>query len=143
MKKQRESNKDKASLNVNDTRSVITYDDTKIKEEIAKLKEELDELRKRRPISSETIARNNLDKDLSDKARYERELVTTFRKGFMAKLIDADDSIKNFYSNLLNLINNYKKAKVRHAFAKETVRVGREKIAYIKMSPSGKRMYLF
>jgi len=61
----------------------------------------------------------------------------------MAKLIDADDSIKSFYSNLLNLINNYKKAKVRHAFAKETVRVGREKIAYIKMSPSGKRMYLF
>lgn len=139
----RESNKEKASLNVNDTRSVNTYDDTKIKEEIAKLKEELDELRKRRPISSETIARNNLDKDLSDKARYERELVTTFRKGFMAKLIDADDLIKNFYSNLLNLINNYKKAKVRHAFAKETVHVGREKIAYIKMSPSGKKMYLF
>ncbi|MCR5786832.1 MAG: hypothetical protein K6G28_03955 [Acholeplasmatales bacterium] len=119
------------------------YDDSKLVNEINKLKEEIDELKRRRPVSSETIARNNLDKDMTDKARYERELVTTLRKGFKAKLISAEDPLKKCYSDLMNLINNYKKAKVRHAFAKDTLHVGRENIAFIKMSPSGKKMYVF
>ena len=81
--------------------------------------------------------------EIVDTPHYETELVTTITKGFKAKLINAPDEIKNLYDDLLNIVNQYKKCRARHAFAKDTIVHGRNKIAVIKMSPSSKRMYIF
>ena len=125
-----------------------------LKEELAKANQEIDELNKKLEehiasnvhinVNSRTNASNSFTTDnLTDKSHYETILKTTVTRGFKAKLITADDSIKQTYSDLLNIPFKFKRGNVRHAFAKDTIVLGRTKVAVLKMSPSSKAMYLY
>lgn len=78
-----------------------------------------------------------------DSPHYETELVTTISRGFKSKLINAPDDLKQLYNDLLNQVNQYKRGNVRHAFSKDSIVLGRTKIAVIKISPSSKALYIF
>jgi len=123
-----------------------------LREELAKANDEISELNKKldNHIASDVhIDTNNnsqtifTTENLSDKSHYETELKTTITRGFKAKLLVADDSLKQTYSDLLNIPFKYKRGNVRSAFAKTTLVLGRTKVAVLKMSPSSKAMYLY
>ena len=84
------------------------------------------------------------ESNLANAPHYETETVSIIRKGFKSRLIsDAPQELKDCYISLVNLTSKYKKAKVRESFSKEVIHVGRQNVAILKMSPSGKAMYLF
>lgn len=125
-----------------------------LKEELAKANQEIDELNKKLEehiasnvhinVNARTNTSNSFTtENLTDKSHYETVLKTTVTRGFKAKLILADDAIKQTYSDLLNIPFKYKRGNVRHAFAKDTIVLGRTKVAVLKMSPSSKAMYLY
>lgn len=122
-----------------------------LKEELAKANEEIDALNKKleEHIASNVHVNGSRGKEsfstenLTDKSHYETVLKTTITRGFKAKLIVADDSLKHTYSEILNVPFKYKRGNVRHAFAKDTIVLGRTKVAVLKMSPSSKAMYLY
>lgn len=75
---------------------------------------------------------------------YETETVTVVRKGFKSRLINTEnEGLKTVYQNIANLCNKYKKTKIRESFAKEVIHVGRNNVCILKMSTSGKAMYLY
>jgi len=123
-----------------------------LREELAKANDEISELNKKldNHIASDVHIDTNSNsqtifttENLSDKSHYETELKTTITRGFKAKLLVADDSLKQTYSDLLNIPFKYKRGNVRSAFAKTTLVLGRTKVAVLKMSPSSKAMYLY
>ncbi len=134
------------------TKEAENEDVKALKEELAKANEEIETLNKK---LEEHIASNvHIDtagnakktfttENLTDKSHYETELKTTVTRGFKAKLIVADDALKQTYSDLLNIPFKYKRGNVRNAFAKTTIVLGRTKVAVLKMSPSSKAMYLY
>jgi hypothetical protein len=81
---------------------------------------------------------------LANAPHYETETVSIIRKGFKSRLIaDAPDELKDLYNKIANMCSKYKKTKIRESFSKEVIHVGRQNVAILKMSPSGKAMYLF
>ncbi len=75
---------------------------------------------------------------------YETETVTVVRKGFKSRLVNTpNEGLKTVYQNIANLCNKYKKTKIRESFAKETIHVGRNNVCILKMSTSGKAMYMY
>ena len=78
-----------------------------------------------------------------EEPHYETELVTTITRGFKSKLIRANDDLKNLYNDLLNQVNHYKRGNVRHSFSKDTLVLGRTKIAVIKISSSSKALFIY
>ncbi len=123
-----------------------------LKEELAKSNQEIEDLKKKldEHLSScstflvptarkETFTTENL----TDKSHYETELKTTITRGFKSKLILANDELKHTYSELLNIVFKFKRGNVRHAFAKDSIVLGRTKVAVLKMSPSSKAMYMY
>lgn len=67
--------------------------------------------------------------------------VVRLNKGFMARLIQSDDELKQRYSEIKNALLSYKKVKARQSWKRETFKAGREVIA--KLSYRGKTMCLF
>ncbi len=83
-------------------------------------------------------------KTLKAEPHYETETVTVVRKGFKSRLVNTpNEGLKTTYQNIANLCNKYKKVKIRESFAKETIHVGRNNVCILKMSTSGKAMYMY
>ncbi len=64
-----------------------------------------------------------------------------YDKSFTARIIQSDDEIKNWYTEIKNELLSYKKAKCRMSWKRETFKVGKEVVA--KLSFRGKTMCLF
>ena len=64
-----------------------------------------------------------------------------YDRSFTARLIQADDNVKQWYTNLKNDLLAYKKVKARISWKRETFRVGRKVVARIAFR--GKTMCLY
>ena len=63
------------------------------------------------------------------------------RKSFLAKLIQSDDEVKEYYSILKNELLSYKQLKSRYSWSVETFKYRRTHIA--KMNVKGRTLYLY
>lgn len=64
-----------------------------------------------------------------------------YNKSFTARLIQSDDEVKQWYTNLKNELLSYKKIKARTSWKRETFRRGRQVVA--KICFRGKTMCLY
>lgn len=64
-----------------------------------------------------------------------------YDKSFTARLIQSDDEVKQWYTELKNDLLSYKKVKARMSWKRETYKIGKEVVA--KISFRGKTMCLY
>lgn len=64
-----------------------------------------------------------------------------YDKSFTARLIQSDDEVKHWYTELKNELLSYKKIKARMSWKRETFKIGKEVVA--KISFRGKTMCLY
>lgn len=62
-----------------------------------------------------------------------RIIVIRYNKSFTAKLIQSDDRVKNYYSEIKNCLLSYSNVKNRMSWKWESFRIGRKTIAKIRM----------
>ena len=68
-------------------------------------------------------------------------IIARYKKSFMARLIQAPDEIKGFYSDLKNQILSYKKVSSRVSTSFDSINNGRKALA--KFNVRGKTLYLY
>ena len=68
-------------------------------------------------------------------------LIVRYNKGFIAKLRQSDDSLKQIYSTIKNELLAYKRVKARNSWKAESYRFGRQLI--VKMVVRGKALCLY
>jgi len=68
-------------------------------------------------------------------------IVARYKWSFMARLIQAPDEIKGFYSDLKNQLLSYNKVKSRVSTSSDSINLGRKGIA--KFNVRGKTLYLY
>ena len=81
------------------------------------------------------------DVDLAAAAAAAREVEIRYRRSFLSRLIQTDDIIKDYYSEIKNELLSYRGVKVRTSWAKESFKRGRVHLA--KMDVKGKTLYLY
>ncbi|MCH5164102.1 MAG: hypothetical protein J1F36_03715 [Clostridiales bacterium] len=69
------------------------------------------------------------------------ENVLRYDRSFTARLIQSEDELKNWYTELKNYILSYKKVKDRMSWKRETYRFGRDAVA--RLSYRGKTLCLY
>lgn len=68
-------------------------------------------------------------------------IMIRYNKSFKAKLIQADDTVKNYYCELKNLIMSNKKVTSRLSWACDSINIGRTKL--VKFNVRGKTLYVY
>lgn len=63
----------------------------------------------------------------------ERYIVIKYSKSFLAKLIQSDETVKNYYSEIKNCLLSYKGVKSRISWRWETFRLGRKALTKLRL----------
>ena len=99
------------------------------------------------PVAAEDATDTDEDSDESGDgaamlgAAHPREIEIRYRRSFTSRLIQTEDIIKDYYSEIKNELLSYRGVKSRISWSKETFKRGRVPLA--KMDVKGKTLYLY
>lgn len=68
-------------------------------------------------------------------------ILIRYKKSFMAKLIQADDEVKNNYSSYKNALLSYEKVTSNVSWGYDSINIGRQKL--VKFNVRGKSLYVY
>ncbi len=108
----------------------------RLEEEEAKRRAEEEEARRRAEeaarLAEEEAARLTMQKP---------DIDITLRRSFMARYIQSEENIQNYYNTIKNLLLSYKGVKARTSWKAESFKHGRTHVA--KIDIKGKKLYLY
>ena len=104
-----------------------------------RLRREEEERRQREEEEARRLAEEEARRLAAELAK--REVEIRYRRSFLSRLIQTDDIIKDYYSEIKNELLSYRGVKVRTSWAKESFKRGRVHLA--KMDVKGKTLYLY
>ena len=104
-----------------------------------RLRREEEERRQREEEEARRLAEEEARRLAEELAK--REVEIRYRRSFLSRLIQTDDIIKDYYSEIKNELLSYRGVKARTSWAKESFKRGRVPLA--KMDVKGKTLYLY
>ena len=104
-----------------------------------RLRREEEERRQREEAEARRLAEEEAKRLAEELAK--REVEIRYRRSFLSRLIQTDDIIKDYYSEIKNALLSYRGVKSRISWSKETFKRGRMPLA--KMDVKGKTLYLY